>query len=157
MVKTATVRTALPEERERVFDSLVLAFAADPLIRWMWPDPAAFVEGWRRTLTPHGGAAFDAGTAFVTAKCEAAALWFAPGNEADMDAMIAILAETVPAERMGEIAEFFELAIDAYPEGEFWYLPVIGCDPAHIGQGYGNGFDLRHLLGNLERISFDML
>ncbi len=32
-----------------------------------------------------------------------------------------------------------------------------GWSKQSVGQGYGDGFDLRHLLGNLERISFDML
>jgi hypothetical protein len=36
---TPTVQSAQQDDTQRVLDTLTLAFAADPAVRWMYPDP----------------------------------------------------------------------------------------------------------------------
>ena len=143
------IRPASSEERERAIDTLMIAFASDPFCRWLWPEPQAFLSAWRRMISPFGGQAFEAGTAFVTGDCEAVSLWHAPGTESDGDAMAAIVAETIAPERLEEVGAVIEAMDEAHPEATHWYLPIIGCDPAQIGKGYGGAL-LRHALERVD-------
>ncbi len=38
-----TVKTASEADEARVIDALKLAFAADPAVRWVWPDPQKYL------------------------------------------------------------------------------------------------------------------
>jgi hypothetical protein len=38
-----TIRTVRRSERLRAIDIQVLAFAADPVIRWLWPEPHQYL------------------------------------------------------------------------------------------------------------------
>ena len=40
----ATVRAATPAEKASAVDTVVLAFAADPVARWCWPDSHQYLQ-----------------------------------------------------------------------------------------------------------------
>lgn len=149
MTEPPAIRTAGADDRERAIDTLVLAFASDPFCRWLWPEPQAFLSAWRRMIAPFGGQAFEAGTAYVIEGCGAVSLWHPPGIESDGDAMAAIVMETVAPERLEEVGAVIEAMDEAHPEEPHWYLPIIGCDPAHIGNGLGGAL-LRHALAKVD-------
>ena len=151
MKEDISIRTATPAERARVVDTIVLGFASDPLCRWIWPEPRAYLAAFDRMTKAMAGRAFDQGTAFVTGGYEGAALWLPPGIEADENTLALIVAETVTPDRLEAIGALMEAMEEAHPEGDIWYLPLIACDPVHVGKGIGGAL-MAHAL---ERIDAD--
>ena len=45
--------------------------------------------------------------------------------------------QTVGPERLAELGAIFEQMSSYHPSGPHWYLPLIGCDAAHQGNGHG--------------------
>ncbi|MFN2259720.1 MAG: GNAT family N-acetyltransferase [Parasphingopyxis sp.] len=144
-----TVRTASAVERERAIDTIVLGFAADPFCRWLWPEPAQYLAAMARLVPIFGGKAFDEGTAYATEGFEATALWLPRGVEPDEEAMQALTLETANPEILEDVGALFEAMEEFHPEGEIWYLPLIACDPLHIGNGYGGAL-MRHALERVD-------
>ena len=144
------IRRAGTGDRDRAIQAIVLGFSADPFCRWLWPEPATYLDAMARLVPPFAGKAFDEGTAFVTGGFEAAALWLGPGIEPENEAMEMLVGETVAPERMETVGAFFE-AVDRYhPEEPAWYLPLIGADPLHVGKGHGGAL-MRHALEEIDR------
>ena len=71
---TQEISIAAEADRQRVIQSVVLGFAADPLTRWFWPDALTYSASGPM-YDAFGGRAIDSGTAFVTANFEGVALW----------------------------------------------------------------------------------
>ena len=127
-------------DRVRIAALLARAFADDPAMCFIFPDPAD-----RATRPPRlfallfdGDAA--AGMRLLTTGGEAATLWRAPGRVhttrwATLRSLPRLLWALGPNVGRGmRVAD----AIDAHmPAGDFWYLHIAGCDPAHQGRGFG--------------------
>src|SRR6516164_9500178 len=86
-------------ERARVYATLILAFAADPVERWLYPEPPQYLSHFPEFLAAFGGKAFAERTAWRLGEFSAVALWLPPGTEADGDAITTVLAETVEADK----------------------------------------------------------
>ena len=78
--------SALPEvlsadasRQASAISTLVLGFAADPMTRWVWPDPAEYLM-MPRFAKAFGGRAFEHGSADITDGAHAAALLLPPGS-----------------------------------------------------------------------------
>src|SRR5262245_44798466 len=99
-MKGVSVKVATRTEAGRVVDALVLAFARDPVTRWVFPEAAQHIEGFAEFVSAFGGAAFDRGTAFVTEGFGGAALWLPPGSEPDEAGVVATFERFVPPERL---------------------------------------------------------
>lgn len=118
---------------------LARAFADDPAMTWIFPDPADRALRLPRLF----GILFDsdaAGLRLLTAGGEAASLWRGPGGihisrmEMLRRAIPLLWALGPNRSRAMQVGE----AIDAHmPAGAFWYLHIAGCDPAHQGKGLG--------------------
>ena len=65
------------------------------------------------------------------------ALWLPPGVHPDDEALDALMQQTLGPERLGELDAIFEQMMSYHPSGPHWYLPLIGCDAAHQGNGHG--------------------
>lgn len=139
------VRPAQREDAARVIDIITLAFAADPAARWVWPDPAQYLEYFPRFVQAFGGGAVALGTAFVSADNAAAALWFDPENGPDEDALDAILEESIAEPEKDTAFEVFEQMGSYHPDEPHWYLPLIGVEPAKQGRGHGSALMRRAL------------
>lgn len=132
-------RTAGRRDRAAVVASLARAFADDPAMAWIFPDPATRAARLPRLF----GILFDSdagGMRLVTAGGEAATLWRGPGQartgrvEMLRRAIPLLLALGAGRGRAMRVAD----AIDAHmPAGDHWYLHVAGCDPVHQGRGHG--------------------
>lgn len=114
--------------------SIVLAFAADPFVRWLLPSPAAFLRFFSRITLLHGQATAAAGGAWAREDGRGAALWYPPGVSPPADALGAVLAEAGIADRV--IAVFAQVA-EHVPPAPCWYLRQVGIDPALQGRGNG--------------------
>ncbi|WP_294443465.1 GNAT family N-acetyltransferase [uncultured Sphingomonas sp.] len=133
------MRIAGGADRGRVSTMLARAFAEDPAMSWIFPDP---VERARR-LPRLFALLFDedaAGMRIVTGGAEAATLWRGPGRANTSTATM--LRQAWPLWRAlgANIQRALKVsnAIAAHmPAGDFWYLHIAGCDPAAQGKGLG--------------------
>jgi ribosomal protein S18 acetylase RimI-like enzyme len=117
--------------------TLVLAFAADPVERWLYPQPQEYVRHFPDFLAAFGGGAFAQETVWQSADCCAVALWLPPGTEPDAEAIVALLTDTVAAEKHADMLAVLDQMTAAHPTHPHWYLPWFGVDPAVQGQRLG--------------------
>jgi len=128
-----TVGAVAPADTERAVAVITLAFSADPVTRWTYPEPAQYLALFPVLVRAFGGGAFSEGTARHVENYAGAALWLPPGKEPDDAAMEASL----PPGREGEFAPVFEAMASYHPQEPHWYLPLIAVDPARHRNGYG--------------------
>jgi ribosomal protein S18 acetylase RimI-like enzyme len=118
---------------ERAVGTIVAAFVADPVERWLWPEPAQYL-----THFPSFVAAF-AGDATVASldTFAAVAMWIAPGVELDGEPIVAVLRDTVASDRQDDAFAVLEQMDELHPKDPHWYLPWLAVDPPHQGTGLG--------------------
>ncbi|MGK9164710.1 GNAT family N-acetyltransferase [Inquilinus limosus] len=126
-----------PAESERAVAAILLAFAADPIARWTYPDPQQYLLHFPGFIRGLGGTAFADGTAWQVDDHAGAALWLRPGAHSDEESLGALIETTIPPERQGELGAMIEQMARYHPVEPHWYLPLIGVDPAHQGRGCG--------------------
>lgn len=136
---------AILSERDRCIAAQVLAFATDPLLRWMLPDPERYLAFFPRVARHYGGAAFDHGSAYRTADFTASALWLPPGIGPDEAALGAVMQEAVDPHRLDFVFALFDQVGKAHPAEPHWFLPAIGVEPLCQGRGYGSALLERSL------------
>lgn len=140
-----TVSHVHDDDRQGVIDTLVLAFSADPVERWLYPESRQYLTCFPAFLTAFGGRAFTEETAWRLGDCSAVALWFPPGAEPDGVAIVEVLTETVASIRHEDTLAVLGQMDEAHPRFPHWYLPWLGVDPALQGEGLG-GELLQHCL-----------
>ncbi|MFF4380858.1 GNAT family N-acetyltransferase [Kitasatospora sp. NPDC001547] len=138
MQMTNVPQAATLDDASSVSRSLALAFADDPAMCWLFPDPAtrpAGLDGYFTTLftrqyVRHG---------VCERTADAAALWMPPQAQDKAVPDAQTLGELTAL--VGDRAEPFRRSIDAaaanVPQEPHWYLAVIGTDPAAQGRGQG--------------------
>jgi ribosomal protein S18 acetylase RimI-like enzyme len=131
--RSPIVATVAPADVERAVAVIVLAFSADPVARWTYPDSHQYLALFPPLVRAFGGRAFAQGTAQHVEDYAGAALWLPPGLAPDQAALEA----TLPPGREAEIAGVFEEMARYHPHEPHWYLPLIGVDPARRRKGYG--------------------
>jgi ribosomal protein S18 acetylase RimI-like enzyme len=142
------VRTADTADQAAVLDTLTLAFATDPVTRYWWPRASDYLRWWPQVLLAQGEPGFGGGTVYVTAGFEGAAMWLAPGVEADPARMAALdLPGTEDDEKVG--LELREAMHHHHPNTPHWYLWTLGVDPRLQGRGVGSAL-LRHALARID-------
>ena len=147
------VNVASASDQDAVLGALMLAFGADPCIRYTFPKPQTYLTAFRPFATAMGGGAFAAGGAWMADIGAAAALWLPPGVESDSDALGGLIEELVPPEKQAVIGEVVEGMGQYHPHEPHWYLAMVGVDPARQGQGLGSAM----LKAGLERCDADGL
>lgn len=141
----AEVRSAGEDNRASAISTIVLGFAADPMVRWAWPDSSVYFRIMPQFVMAFGGRAFEHGTAYITEGARAAALWLPPGVEPDEAAMGAVMAEAPRPEIAEDIGQVMQQMAKYHPIGPHWYLPLIAADPIWTGRGLGAAL-MKHAL-----------
>ena len=119
------VKSADATTRATAISTIVLGFAADPMTRWVWPEPSAYLKMMPRFVSAFGGRAFAFGTADITEGVRAAALWLPPGIDPDEEEMGAIMEASLRPEIAVDIAGVAEGMAKYHPREPHWYLPLI--------------------------------
>lgn len=132
------IRTTTAADADRATDTIVLAFAGDPMLRWCWSEPSRYLTAIRPFIRAFAGASFDHGSAWCSDDFVGAALWLPPGVGSDEDAMVGLLQATVPATQQDDVFGVVEQMGKYHPQEPHWYLPLIGVDPAFQNRGIGS-------------------
>lgn len=138
------------ESSYRTIATMALAFSQDPAARWLFPDGSEFTKNFSEFVQAFAGKAFAQESAFYTDDFTGSALWLGPGVSGDEEAVISLISERVPEERLNETFAVFSQMDEFHPEFPHWYLPLIGVDPIHHGNGHGSAL-LRHVLEECDR------
>lgn len=149
-MNTSAVVIAKGEHKDRLIDTMVLAFVRDPVMRWGNPEPHKYLTDFRSLTKASGGRAFEGGSAHHTADFSGAALWLRPGIEMDAEAVVAVLEKTLEPERFKTALKIFEQMGPYHPAEPHWYLWMIGVDPAKQGRGHGKAL-LRYALDRIDK------
>jgi hypothetical protein len=72
---SSRVVAAGPADMEPLISVMVLAFAADPVARWMYRDPQRYLAYFGRFMRAFAGKAFSTGTAWCIDDNLGDALW----------------------------------------------------------------------------------
>jgi ribosomal protein S18 acetylase RimI-like enzyme len=144
------VTAASASDVEQAVAVIVLAFSADPVARWSYPDAHRYLVHFPAIVRAFGGRAFAHGTGHHVDGFAGAALWLPPGIDPDQETLGTILQESVAAERQAEVFAVLEQMGSYHPSEPHWYLPLIGVDPARQHKGYGSAL-LDHTLLQCDR------
>jgi ribosomal protein S18 acetylase RimI-like enzyme len=134
----AAIRTTTAAEEARATDTIILAFASDPMARWCWAEPHRYLTAMRPFVRAFVGAAFDHACAYCSEDFVGAALWLPPGVAPDQQTLVDLLQATVPEPQQADMFGVFERMGQYHPHEPHWYLPMIGVDPAFQGRGIGS-------------------
>lgn len=147
---TREIMNASASDEMSVINTIVLAFATDPMARWSWPDASQYLDVMPRFIRAFGGSAFQRGSAHCTADRRGAALWLPPGASPDEHAMGEIIETSVSPAMLGDVFAVIEKMEQFHPTEPHWYLPLMGVDPVLQGKGYGSAL-LNHALQQCDR------
>jgi ribosomal protein S18 acetylase RimI-like enzyme len=84
-----------------------------------------------------GGEAFEEETVWNLDDFAAVAIWLPCGVQADGDAVVRVLSESVSSEKHADTFSVLEQMDAAHPSEPHWYLPWLGVDSARQGTGLG--------------------
>ena len=122
------------EQVDDLIAPIVLAFSADPFVRWILPGSDQFFRFFTRVTKLHGERTAAHGGAWASGDGHGAAFWYPPGVHPDGDALGAIFQEAGVVDR---VAGIWELVSQHEPAQPHWYLRQIGVDPALHSEGRG--------------------
>ena len=122
----------------QAIETIVLAFAADPVARWTWPHSHQYLAAMPILVRAFGGGAFTHGGGYCTNDYAGAALWLPPGVHPDEEGLSEVVQSTVSPSLRDDVFAVFEKMATFHPSEPHWYLPLMGVDPAHQGKGHGD-------------------
>lgn len=143
-------------DSEAVARILSSAFAEDPVIAWMFSDPArqrarieqAFETWTRRIFLPkHAVVLHSSG--------HAAACWAPPARwrltVTQQLRLLPSMANVFGVGRLPSVLSGMQRMADTHPDDHaHWYLGFVGTEPEHQGRGFGSEL-LAHTLGRCDR------
>jgi len=120
-------------------DTLCQAFAADPLMAWLFPcaDGSADPEALAAFMTAEVAGHQTHGHSYVIDD-SAVALWAPPGAVVDQSPVADVMATFAEPERLHRSAESFLHMLEYHPTEPHFYLAMIGANDASRGRGLGS-------------------
>lgn len=138
---TPVVRRGTAADRDGSVETVVAAFAADPLLTWVFPG-----DRYHAGATAAFGCLYDlrvaGGEIRVVDDLSAVSLWTPPGGYRQAPAEREARWRVFEEEARPEESERFARFVAALDEGgdehpDCWHLGVLGTHPARQGQGLG--------------------
>ena len=142
---TTPIKSADKSNQEQAIAVIMLAFATDPLTRWIYPDPHQYLRYFPEVIRLFAGNAFEHGSGYYVDGFSGAALWLPPAVHPRADEMQTLLKQTVPKQNQEGVFAVLEKMGSHHPNQPHWYLPMIGVDPMQQGKGYGSAL-MEHAL-----------
>jgi ribosomal protein S18 acetylase RimI-like enzyme len=142
---TTLIKSANESNQEQAIAVILLAFATDPLTRWIYPDPHQYLRYFPDVVRLFGGNAFEHGTGYYVDAFSGVALWLPPTVHPREKETNTLLQQTVPEQNQEDVFAVLEQMGGYHPTEPHWYLPMIGVDPMHQGKGYGSAL-MQHAL-----------
>jgi ribosomal protein S18 acetylase RimI-like enzyme len=146
---TPKIRPAEPAEEARVIALMTLSFAVEPFVRWGFPDPEIYLVAMPKATSAYSAQAITRGTVDLLEDGAGAAIWLPPGVEADEERLEGIYVEYLEEEKLSMLVSVEEQMAQAHPPQPYWYLPMIGIDPAAQHRGLGTAL-MRHALSRCD-------
>jgi ribosomal protein S18 acetylase RimI-like enzyme len=137
-------------EDHRTVNAMVLGFSSDPVMRWLYPDPASYLEYFPQFGRAFGGRAFEHGSAYYAADFLGAAMWLPPSVEPDTERFVELIQRSVDEAKQRIVFETLQQMERFHPTEPCWYLALIGVDPAHQRRGLGSAL-MREVLDECDR------
>src|SRR5215468_2516262 len=94
-MNTATIARVDAGGQDRAYACLLLAFVADPVERWLYPQAQQYLAHFPTFLRAFGGGAIEAGTGWRLGDFAAVSLWLPPGTGLDGRAIVEVLTASV--------------------------------------------------------------
>lgn len=126
------------QELENIINSLVLAFSADPVTRWMYPSDEQYFSSFPDFVKSFGAKAFDSKTVYYPNNYAGAALWFPPQVEPDTDLVTKMIQRTISPENIEQVFNLLEQMSQFHLTEPHWYLGILGVEPTQRKKGYGS-------------------
>jgi ribosomal protein S18 acetylase RimI-like enzyme len=147
---TPLIKSANGSNQEQAIAVITLAFATDPLSRFIFPDPHQYLSAFPGVVRIFAGNAFEQGTAYYADAFSGVALWLPPNVHPNDKEMEALLKQTVPEQNQENVFAVLGQMGDHHPTEPHWYLPMIGVDPSRQGKGYGSAL-MQHALARCDQ------
>jgi len=144
------IRTATWADEKRIAALVGLAFAADPAVRWLLPDPYDYLKSSEKYVGLSSGPAFDNSSAFIIGNMCGAALWLPPGIEVDRSPLAEFNIQTIDPVVLDDHSKLKKECRTYRPVEPHWYLTLIAVDPVKRGRGYGAAL-MSHALKIIDR------
>ena len=135
---------------ENLITSIVLAFRADPIVRWMYPTQEQYFQNFPKFVKTFASKAFEHNTVFCTNDYAGGAFWFPPKIESETDAIVKLIQQTVSEPTQNEVFDLLEQMDSFHPDESYWYLAILGVSPTQQNRGYGSIL-LQQVLDNCDR------
>jgi GNAT superfamily N-acetyltransferase len=131
------VRVAGLSEGASIMHAITIGFVNDPVARYMWSDPEAYLTMMPKLAMAYGGKALDHASAYTIGNYSGAALWLPPGVQPDEEQFNPIF-ESIVEEKQAELGEALERLGAFHPQEPHWHLAMIAVDAYQQGQGFGS-------------------
>jgi ribosomal protein S18 acetylase RimI-like enzyme len=133
--KVATI--AGDAQVDHAIATLILAFGADPVARWMYDDPHQYLLHAPRLFRALATSSFATGAAERTTDGLGIAIWLPPDVHGEDEPLEAVIAETIVAQKRADVGAAFEQTGQYRPTEAHWYLSLIGVEALHRNKGCG--------------------
>ena len=140
------IRAGTWDDEPDVGALMALAFATDPFVRWILPNPYNFVTDSLKHAGKTTAPAFDNGTVYMIGDAFGAAVWIGPDAKFQRSDDHSKDEAGMPI----ELPELVQKSGAYRPKEPHWYLAYIAVDPAHRGKGLGTAL-MNHSLDIVDR------
>lgn len=139
---TSYLPTAEPEQIPDAVAVLSVAFAHDPVLSFLFPDPVTRPGLLATFFAARLAAGVGMDLLYLSEQNESASLWLPPLQEGDLEpSWDAVLAATIALMGEEETMQRFaalEPMIEAKPKEPHWYLGFVGTRSESRGKGLGS-------------------